>query len=208
MRQVAPFRQSGVSMVETLLIFPIVMMIALWIIHLGLVYQARSNLEYAALMGARIGAVTHIDIDRMRNEIVRRMEPSTVGPSPVNAADVSIQILNPTNQMFTQCGVFPLNPAICDPAIATCEIPNFGLQFRSTAASCDGVNIQDANILRIRVSYRFDSRIPFMNMKLFPTDVDDTDGDDPDPGTLIHAIATVRMQTSAIRTPQNQGAFL
>jgi Flp pilus assembly protein TadG len=79
MKNVTPSKQSGVSMIETIIIFPIVLMIALWIIHIGLVYQARANLEYAALMGARVGAVTNIDIGRMREEIARRLAPSQVG---------------------------------------------------------------------------------------------------------------------------------
>lgn len=204
MKNVTPSKQSGVSMIETVIIFPIVLMIALWIIHIGLVYQARANLEYAALMGARVGAVTNIDIGRMREEIARRLAPSQVGTVPVDAGDIRITVLNPTNDMFIDCGVVPSNPSICGPGIASCEIPNFGLQFRSTALDCDGVNIQDANILRISVSYDFNSRVPFMNVRLFASD----GGAGTPEGTSVTAVATVRMQTSPIRTDENYGAFL
>lgn len=204
MKKVTPSRQSGVSMIETVIIFPIVLMIALWIIHIGLVYQARANLEYAALMGARVGAVTHIDIARMRDEIARRLAPSQVGTVPVSAEDIRITVLNPTNAMFSQCGVVPANPSVCAADLATCEIPNFGLQYRSTAAVCDGVNIQDANILRIKVSYEFNSRIPFMSVRLFASD----NGQRQPEGTTVTAVATVRMQTSAMRTDENYGFFM
>lgn len=203
--------QSGVSMIETLIIFPIVLMIALWIIHIGLVYQARANLEYAALMGARVGSVSNIDIGRMQAEIARRLVASQVGSTPMNPGDVAITVLNPTRLMFSQCGVAPSDSSVdCGAGLPNCEIPNFGLQFRSTSRVCgrvgsvEGVSIQDANILRIRVSYLFDSRIPFMNIPLFPSDGGDTD---EAAGTEITAVATVRMQTPARITTANQVAI-
>lgn len=204
MKRLSLKHQSGVSMIETVIIFPIVLMIALWIIHIGLVYQARANLEYAALMGARVGAVTSINLAQMRTEIARRMTASQVGNVPLGAADIRITVLNPTNAMFSDCGEIPVNPAICGPGINNCEIPNFGLQFRPTGTICDGVNIQDANLLRIRVSYNFDSKVPFMNVRLFASD---TGNGTPD-GTTINAVATVRMQTPAQRRTDNFDAFL
>ena len=190
-------------MVETLLVFPVALMIALWIIHIGLVYQARANLEYAALMGARIGAVTNLNIPLMRTEIANRMAPSQIGSTPVTEADISILVLNPTNTMFSDCGVVPTDSSVCGPGIPNCEIPNFGLQFRPADPVCDGVSIQDANVLRIQVSYNFDSKIPFMNMRLFPSDEGNVST-----GTSVKAVATVRMQTSAIRSVDNYGVFL
>lgn len=204
MKTVGQKSQSGVSMIETVIIFPIVLMIALWIIHIGLVYQARANLEYAALMGARVGAVTSVNLAQMRTEIARRMTASQVGNVAVGAADIRITVLNPTNQMFVDCGQVPVNPAICAAGINNCEIPNFGLQFRPADENCDGVNIQDANLLRIRVSYNFDSKVPFMNVRLFASD---TGNGTPD-GTTINAVATVRMQTPAQRRADNFEAFL
>lgn len=203
--------QSGVSMIETLIIFPIVLMIALWIIHIGLVYQARANLEYAALMGARVGSVSSINIGRMQVEIARRLEASQVGSMPVNPSDIAITVLNPTRPMFLDCGVPPSDDSVdCGAGLANCEIPNFGLQFRSMSAACGaiganpGVNIQDANLLRIEVSYRFDSRIPFMNIPLFPGDASDSDGS---VGTEVTAVATVRMQTPARITTANESSI-
>ena len=204
MQKVSQSKQSGVSMIETIIIFPIVLMIALWIIHIGLVYQARANLEYAALMGARVGALNNIELNEIRAEVARRLTPSQIGSVPVMASDIRITVLNPTSQMFRDCGVVPSNPAICGPDIANCEIPNFSLQYRSIAPVCDGVNIQDANILRISVSYDFNSRVPFMSVRLFASD----DGNRQPEGAPITAVATVRMQSSPVRSSLNYGAFL
>lgn len=205
MRKIGFRRQTGVSMIETLVVFPIVILMGFGIVHLGLVYQARANLEYAALMGARIGSVSSIDIGRMRTEIAKRLDASRVGPGAVDPNAITITILNPSVQMFLDCGEDPTDSGACDGGLAQCEIPFYGLQFRPTTANCDGVSIQDANILRIKVTYAFDSKVPFMNMKLFATDDGDLDGND---NTVdINAVATVRMQTPARMTAVNEGYF-
>lgn len=181
-------------MMETVIIFPILLMIGLGIVHLGLVYQAKANLEYAALMAARVGSVTSINETAMLSELARRMTPSQIGPNVPTVGDFSIQVLNPTVPMFQDCGIRPANTSGCVvPAI--CEIPNFGLQYRPVTDDCDGTSIQDANLLRIRVTYRFNSYVPFMNVPLFASEYDNVGG--AAPGVNVSAIATVRMQTPA-----------
>ena len=56
---------SGASIIETMLVFPIILFLGFGVVHLGLIFQAQSNLEYAALMAARVGASTSIDIASM-----------------------------------------------------------------------------------------------------------------------------------------------
>lgn len=201
--------QSGVSMIETILVFPVMLVMGLGIIHLGLVYQAKVNLEYAALMAARVGSVTNIDLQRMLAEAVTRMAPSRIGgalENPINPADFRIEVLNPTETMFADCGVAS-SDATC--AQTNCEIPNFGLQYRPTGLLCDGASIQDANILRIKLTYRFNSRIPFMNVRLFSGDDENNLNDyTPQDGMNIHAVATVRMQSPARYTINNSCGFV
>ena len=199
-------RQAGVSMIETLFVFPIMILIGLGIVHLGLVYQAKSNLEYAALMAARVGAVNHANVQLMITEAVKRMLPSAIGNDVPTAAKFNLVILNPTAAMFkSSCAVTPLDPSICDLGGA-CALPNFGLQFRPTTPVCDGVSIQDANILRIQLTYNFNSHVPFMNMRLFTHDT----GNRPDgsgAGVPITAVATVRMQSDAYYNSTNFAAY-
>lgn len=185
--------QAGVSMIETLMVFPIMLLIGLGIVHLGLVYQAKSNLEYAALMAARVGAVNNINVALMRAEAVQRMAPSNIGNVSVSPGDFRIIVLNPTLRMFEDCGQVPLTNGVCDSGLSNCELPNFGLQYRPATANCDGVSIQDANLLRIEVIYHFNSHIPFMNVRLFSVDTGNAHND----GVDISAVATVRMQSPA-----------
>ena len=195
------FGQRGVSMMETLLVLPIMLLIGFGIVHGGLVYQAQANLEYAALMAARVGAASNIDIDAMKSEVEYRMRATSgvSGDVPAEVGQqldkISIEVLNPSLDMFLSCGG---QPALVDGCAAgydnQCEIPYFGQQFIARTTACAGASIQDANILRIRVVYTYNSSVPFLSRIHFvgenvrPTD---------DEGIGVTAIATVRMQSPA-----------
>ena len=201
--------QAGVSMIETLLVFPIILFVGLGIVHLGLVYQARANLEYAALMAARVGAVESIDIPRMIDEVAKRMKPSIIGDATaIDRALITIEMLNPTVAMFDACGV-PASDVDAECSQEQCEIPNYGLQYRPVDdGECGSASIQDANILRIKVTYRFNSMVPFMNVRLFSRDTENSINDGtPDSGMDISAVATVRMQSPARYTLANSCCF-
>ncbi len=210
-------KQAGVSMLETLLVLPIIVVLGFGIVHLGLVFQAQSNLEYAALMAARMGASNGLDIQSMEEEVEKRMDASRFGSALGGVPAITIQILNPTQQMFNSCGLRPTyNTNDCD-VVDLCEIPLYGLSLRSQAQLCDGASIQDANILRIRVTYSFNSGVPFLNRITFATrmgsgsdpnglDVNQpslSGGTDGEAGVQISAVATVRMQVPARRTFDN-----
>ncbi|MCG8536738.1 MAG: pilus assembly protein [Pseudomonadales bacterium] len=192
---------SGASIIETMLVFPIILFLGFGVVHLGLIFQAQSNLEYAALMAARVGASTSIDIASMQAEVIRRMQASELGVPGSSTPLVNIQVLNPTQGMFDQCGEQPVDDGDCA-FVSTCEIPNFGLQLRPRGLNCDGASIQDANLLRIRVNYLYDTKIPFLNRMPFTRGAfaqDSLAGD----GVNVFAVATVRMQSPARRTINN-----
>lgn len=205
-------------MVETMIILPIMLILGFGIVHAGLLFQAQSNLEYAALMAARVGASTSIDLQAMEAEVLRRMRASDPRLRPDYDGgvipDMVITVLNPTYAMFDSCGRRPTyNPDVCDGPFGECEIPNFGLQFRDRSgdALCDSqATVQDANILRIQVRYGIDTKVPFMDWIQFPGS-NQSLTDDPDGliqnGYPVTAIATVRMQSPARITFANQAAF-
>jgi len=199
-------KQAGVSMFETMLILPIALIIGFGIVHGGLVFQAQSNLEYAALMAARVGASKSIDIDDMINEVEFRMRPTT----SVDGSDsdvvvdqrgrIQIEVLNPTRGMFSDCGRQPSNTSDCF-SDSICEIPYFGMQFYSRNNSYGNCSsVQDANILRIRVTYTYDSKVPFLSRIRLTGE----SARPQDEGIDISAIATVRMQSPARLTIANE----
>ncbi|AUM11271.1 TadE family protein [Ketobacter alkanivorans] len=200
-------KQAGVSMFEAMLMLPIMLIVGFGIVHGGLVFQAQSNLEYAALMAARVGASSSINIQQMINEVEFRMRPTTSvdgGDADVVAdqrAKIQIEVLNPTRGMFADCGRQPSNPADC--FSAACEIPYFGMQFydrNDPNNSCRGASIQDANILRIRVTYTYDSKVPFLSR----IRLTGAAARPEDQGIDISAVATVRMQSPARLTLANE----
>jgi hypothetical protein len=161
-------------------------------------------------MAARVGASSSIDLEAMQQEVIYRMGASRAA-SDTAPPEVQIQILNPTLLMFQQCGRIPSYSNICSTSpVENCEIPNFGLQFADPAGSrC--ANIGDANLLRIKVRYLFDSRVPFMEFITFPTSNDDFDGPGQGvagrDGRWVTAVSTVRMQSPARITAENQASF-
>lgn len=197
-------RSRGVSMIETMLALPILLMLGLGIVHLGLIYQAKANLEYAALMAARVGASSSIDIDEMKREVKRRMKAADLRSG--NLDDVSvveISILNPDTSAFNDFGGPPSDGAACASSYSnSCEIPNDNLMFRPTNTESSGLNIQDANILRIKVTYAYDTKVPLM--KAFNKDMD-VEG--VESGVELTAYATVRMQSPARITNNNLAYF-
>ena len=202
-------KQAGVSMAETLLVLPILLFLGFGIVHLGLVFQAQSNLEYAALMAARVGASNGIEIQPMIDEVERRMEASGVNDAPI----VNIEVLNPSQSMFDSCGKRPTYSSNNCANLQYCEIPHYGLSLRDEQCGNE-VSIQDANILRIRVTYRFNSGVPFLNRITFKQRFTESDVveredalsggvDEGEGGVDVYAVATVRMQVPARRTFDN-----
>ena len=208
---------SGAAMIETIIAFPALMFLGFGILHLGLIYQAKANLEYAALMAARMASTSGFYslenpdnnfFDSFQEEVRYRMLASDSlrdGAAISDTAElskVSIMVVRPNQAIFQQFGEG-------DCPETQCLIPNDNLLYRSTnTVVIDGlnVNIQDANILQLSVSYKYNSGVPFMN-KLFSVDsLDSMDAFLPEseknpisgtPGMKITAVATVRMQTDA-----------
>ena len=191
------------------------------ILHLGLIYQAKANLEYAALMAARmastsgfysLGNPSNDFFDSFQQEVRYRMLASDSLKNGALISDsaemskVSIMVVRPNKAIFQQFGEG-------DCPDVECLIPNDNLLYRSTTTVVvDGlnVNIQDANILQLSVSYKYNSGVPFMNQLFSVDSLDSMDAFLPEseknavsgtPGMKITAVATVRMQTDAqIRT--------
>lgn len=177
----------GAAMAETIIVFPIMMLVGMGIVHLGLIYQAKTNLEYASFMGARQAASTEMaslpdddDADSCHGlceiKMTVRCRMAAYDPLPVGVscdgsdlpatelAKVEIQIIRPAQPEFDDWGEEAPDTPCSFPEIG-CYIPNenlFAEDPRITGAS-SGVNIQDANIMTISVRYLVDTGVPFIN---------------------------------------------
>lgn len=161
-------RERGAAIVETIIALPILIVVILGAIQFGLAYEAKATLNHASLQAARSGAVGNADPEAIRRGLARGLVPlyspgsslegvaRTLGR--VNAdvlSDARIRILNPTREAFAD---------FAEDVNGVREIPNDRLYARSTASGPrSDINIQDANLLRIQVTYGYELKVPLIN---------------------------------------------
>ena len=201
--------QIGSALIETVVIMPILLLLALGAVQWSLIYEAKATVNYATFMAARAGAVDHANPTAIRKGLAKGMIPlfspdknvkglvKTYATALIDVnAFSSIKILNPTREAFQDFGVLPKNSSVK-------EIPNLSLHVQSdNIGSQSGVNLQDANLLKLEIMYGYKLKVPFIGpvistvTKWFTTD--------PvklamlaDNRIPIHATTTVRMQSEA-----------
>lgn len=242
--------QRGGYMVELIIVFPVVCLMILAAIQLGLMYQAKLTLGYAAFEGVREGSLNHgkpIPVSFAGSFIP---VPDFAGGSILNGlalgmmplfthgtglddlykayqvaegeviAHACIDYLQPYQSSFLDWGIVELQNA--DRYLL--KIPNDTLRYRkplaydlNTANSGDQkapfdpdlvgpfsrISMQETNVLKIRVRYQYELRIPIINTLI----VSLAAGLDTDPDAFsrnayangrlpIEAMATTRMQST------------
>lgn len=163
---------GGQSMVEFLILLPSLLLIVFGIIQFALIFQANSTLRHAAFIGARQGALSNGKMESIKDGVASGMTPlfmrvnsSVPGITDLararmistieifNPHTASIEILSPTSDAFEEH-----NNGVA--------IPNDNLMYRPTTVK-GGVSVQDANLLKIRVSYCFKLVVPFVNKLIY-----------------------------------------
>lgn len=172
-------RGRGASMAEFIIVLPLLLLLCLGIVQFGLLYQAKATLDYATLQAAREGALNYGRASAMRSGLARGLAPlfahsaGLVGQQSAllytNTIELSkpqayrIDVINPTNaalQDFGRAGEYA--------GSTVREIPNDTLMFRNTTpGGSSGISVQDANLLKIRVTYCYAMYVPFVNRTIF-----------------------------------------
>lgn len=167
--------QRGATLVEFVVIFPLAVLFVLSLIQFGIVYMMKMELNHAAFMAARAGAMANADPQVIRDTLLRGLnqsfekqdkasdierigEAETLHVLPLRFADVTHQVdvtvINPSPSAFKDFGVV-------DPTTHVTYIPNDNLEFRSTAnGSTSKMNLRDANLLKIKVVYGYNLVVP------------------------------------------------
>jgi hypothetical protein len=168
---------GGQSLVEFLILLPSLLLIVFGIIQFSLIFQANSILRHAAFIGARQGALSNGKMESIKDGVASAMTPLFMrvnSPSGAGITDLArarmistieifnphttfIEILSPTSDAFEEHNTFHNN---------VFAIPNDNLMYRPTAIK-GGVSVQDANLLKIRVSYCFKLVVPFVNKLIY-----------------------------------------
>jgi hypothetical protein len=180
--------QKGAALMELVVVAPLVLLMAMAGVQFAMLQQARLNLDYAAYEAVRAGARKNASPSSIRDAWYRALVPMLVStrslaglklPADPLAAGkeareaairmeqpyLKMEILNPSKLAFDD---------FADPALQKIirtggarVIANDGLETRpDTVGSRSGVSIQDANVLKLRITYGYQPRIPLVR-KLF-----------------------------------------
>jgi len=161
--------QRGQSLVEFCVVVPTFLFLVLMILQAALIYRAKSTLDYATFQAARAGAVEQARVSAMRNALAGGMTPlfatSTGAGEVIEAraraqldmtAFARIEVLSPTRAAWSR-----YRERQYDGRYA---LPNDSLAFRDAGIDGgSGVSVQDANILKIKVTYRYPLIVPFVD---------------------------------------------
>ena len=171
-------RQSGQSATEFVIVLPVLLLLCLGMIQFALVYQAKSTVNYATLMAARAGAVGNGRKAAMLNGFGRGIAPlfaHSTGLAAQQTAIVKATVEARNPGITTLTVINPTPAALSDfgrsgyyAGKRVTEIPNDTLMYRNTRAGArSGLSIQDANLLKISVTYCYDLYVPFINRVIF-----------------------------------------
>jgi len=169
----------GQAMVEFLVVMPVLILLIFGAIQIGLIYSAKTTLNYATFQSARLGAVNNATYTSLRRGLIRGMAPLFTSNASLTTVrtdidegidsdnvkrDAKTEVdtftkiirISPTSNHFKSSSFGVKN----DDGIY--EIPNDNLMYRPESLS-DGASIQDANLLKIRVQYCYKLMVPLVN---------------------------------------------
>lgn len=167
-------QQSGQSMTEYIIILPSMLLLVLGVIQFALIYQAKASLNYATFMGARQGALKNANLRSIKDGVAGGMTPFFTRTSSApflddmakgrmiaaieifNPYTTTVEIISPTAEAFDEFTKLS----------GTGDIPNDNLMFRPSSNQ-NGMSVQDANLLKIRVTYCVKLVVPFVDRVIY-----------------------------------------
>ena len=171
-------KQRGSAMIEFTVVGPIITLLGLAVIQYGMLFFAKTQINYATFMAAREGATANADIDTMYTAYVRGLIPLYGGgQSPTDLANsmekasadlgangtgnVNIEMLNPTKESFADWNDPALQAALHTGSRRV--IPN-ALQALNTKGpgATSGQTIQDANLIKLRITQGYMPKVPLV----------------------------------------------
>lgn len=179
--------ERGASLVEFIVAAPVLVILALGLVQTGLIFHAKSNVNYASFEAARAGAVHHADPGAIDAAFKRAMIPYYGGGRNLSELSQAYAALTADfAQAQTQLGRDPVRIEILSPSlesfndyhspalatqlkVATRVIPNTLLNIltcpkdrpgcaNNPASNQSGQTLADANLLKLRVTYGIPAR--------------------------------------------------
>ncbi|GMR08478.1 MAG: hypothetical protein BMS9Abin26_1483 [Gammaproteobacteria bacterium] len=171
--------QRAQTVIEFILIFPVMLLLLFGALQFALIYKAKTTLNYATFIAARAATLNNGKREQVNQAFSRGLSPLYVSFSSgsnvlekveaVHAARekvlgeiqaggiVCMERLNPINEDFGY--EIPNHPDVGGPAI-----PVDNLVYReSTITSGAHVSIQDATLFKLKVTYCYQLYVPYLN---------------------------------------------
>lgn len=170
MHRPVPRRQAGQATIEYLYVIPILLILLLGSLQFIFIYQAKQTLNYATFYGTRNGALNNGLMTSIQDGVVSGLAPMFVHDETLTALKTArklalkelsdnklarIEIINPTSSALAE---FANNDG---------QIPNDNLMYRPTDTGSSGMNVQDANLLKVRVTYCVRLVVPIVNRMIY-----------------------------------------
>lgn len=176
--------QRGQALVEYIYVFPILILLIMGAIQFGFIYQAKTTLNYATFAATRAGALHSGAMASITEGLVGGMMPlfahnerndgkrnlkllkdawKLASGQMRDPKLTRIHIVNPTSEALN---------AYQPQSETNDEIPNDNLMYRSTDILGGGMNVQDANLLKVRVTYCYRMAVPIINKLIYNLVVD------------------------------------
>tara|TARA_R110001606_G_scaffold361754_7_gene515184 strand:+ start:80872 stop:81732 length:861 start_codon:yes stop_codon:yes gene_type:complete len=169
----------GQAMIEFIIVIPVLILLIFGAVQIGLIYSAKTTLNYATFQSARLGAVNNATYSSLRRGLIRGIAPLYTSNTTLDTVRTDIDAginsgntkrdaqsevdaytkitrISPTRKQFEASGFGVKN------ADNIYEIPNDNLMYRPTTQK-DDASIQDANLLKIRVQYCYKLMVPLVN---------------------------------------------
>jgi hypothetical protein len=172
MNRLDKMRQRGQSLTEFLVAIFGFGLLLLALLQAILFYRAKATVDYAAMEAARAGALHGVDMTAMQQGLARGLTPlyatATAAPSATGTFEAygkayaavrtfsTIKVISPTTGSFDD-----FKEAQYD---GTMALPNDTLNFRpTTVGGRGGLSVQDANVLKIRVEFKYPVIVPLID---------------------------------------------
>lgn len=168
-------RQRGASLVEAIVVIPLLLFIVLAVMQAAMVFYAKSNVNYASFEAARAGSVSNASATAINLAFQKAMLPYYGGgrteselvdtmtklAKDLTSAAVRVEILSPTQESFTDYNSPKLQAAL---KVGEPVIPNVGLDeltcprdvpgcAADPKSNASGQTLLDANLLKLRITY-------------------------------------------------------
>lgn len=166
-------------MVEFLIVIPVLLLLIFGTVQIGLIYSAKTTLNYATFQSARLAAVNNATYTSMRRGLIRGLSPLFTSSASLTTlkADIKAGIdsggtrrdaMSEVDGYTRIIRVSPMSSHFEDSAFGVenddgiYQIPNNNLMYRPDD-EVDDASIQDANLLKIRVQYCYKLMVPLVN---------------------------------------------